>query len=177
MEGTIGEIRLFAGNFAPRAWAFCDGSLQSIAQNTACFSILGTTYGGNGQTTFALPDLRGRLPVGAGQGPGLSPYQLGQVSGMESVTLTVQTIPPHAHGMFASADPPTQNSAQGASLATNGRATNPPMPNIYAAGETNQVAMGSSTSVVGSGSPFSIVQPILGLNYIICLEGIFPSRN
>lgn len=177
MEGTIGEIRMFAGNFAPRAWAFCDGSLLSIAQNTACFSILGTTYGGNGQTTFALPDLRGRLPVGAGQGPGLSNYSLGQVSGVESVTLTVQNIPPHAHAMFASSDPPVQNTAQGASLASNSRATNPPMANIYAAGQTNQVPMGATTGVVGGGSPVSIVQPILGLNYIICLEGIFPSRN
>src|SRR3954464_2189508 len=97
MEPFIGQIMLFAGNFAPRGWAFCEGQLLSIAQNTALFSILGTTYGGNGQTTFALPDLRGRVPIHPGQGPGLSPYALGQVGGSESVTLTSKQITGHKH--------------------------------------------------------------------------------
>src|SRR5690242_20983611 len=97
MEGTIAEIRMFAGNFAPRNWAFCASQILSIAQNTALFSLLGTTYGGNGQTTFALPDFRGRTPVGWGQGPGLSNYDLGQVGGTETSTLTVQTMPAHTH--------------------------------------------------------------------------------
>src|SRR6188508_367844 len=97
MEGTIAEIRLFAGNFAPRNWAFCQGQIMSISQNTALFSILGTTYGGNGQTTFALLDLRGRVPVGTGQGPGLSDKQLGEEAGQEAVTLTVNDMPAHVH--------------------------------------------------------------------------------
>src|SRR5688500_15190919 len=97
MEGTIGEIRLFAGNFAPRSWAFCSGQILSIAQNTALFSILGTTYGGNGQTTFALPDLRGRVPLSPGQGPGLPNYTLGQMSGETTHTLTQSEMPTHNH--------------------------------------------------------------------------------
>src|SRR5690349_24008377 len=96
-EPFIAEIVLFAGNFAPRGWAFCQGQILSIAQNTALFSLLGTTYGGNGQTTFALPDLRGRVPIGTGQGPGLAPIDLGQVAGNPSVTLTVNNMPAHNH--------------------------------------------------------------------------------
>src|SRR6476620_8139642 len=99
MEGYIAESRLFAGNFAPRGWAFCQGQLLSISQNTALFSILGTTYGGNGQTTFGLPDLRGRVPIhsGGSQGPGLSPYDLGEMGGTETNTLTINQMPAHNH--------------------------------------------------------------------------------
>src|SRR5215211_5950019 len=97
MEGYIAEIRLFAGNFAPRGWAFCYGQILSIAQNTALFSLLGTTYGGNGQTTFALPDFRSRVPVGAGTGPGLANISLGEVSGHETVTLLLNQMPVHTH--------------------------------------------------------------------------------
>jgi microcystin-dependent protein len=97
MDGTIAEIRLFAGNFAPRNWAFCNGQIMAISQNTALFSILGTTFGGNGQTTFALPDFRGRFPVGPGQGPGLTNHDLGEVSGSETVTLSTAQMPLHTH--------------------------------------------------------------------------------
>ena len=97
MEGTIGGIRGFAGNFAPRAWAFCEGQLIAIAQNTALFSILGTTYGGDGRTTFGLPDLRGRIPISAGTGPGLSTHKLGSRSGIEDVTLNILNLPNHFH--------------------------------------------------------------------------------
>src|SRR5215210_3177126 len=97
MEGYIAEIRLFAGNFAPRGWAFCQGQILSIASNTALFSLLGTTFGGNGQTTFALPDFRGRSPFGFGQGPGLANMNLGELAGSTSVTLTTDTIPQHNH--------------------------------------------------------------------------------
>src|SRR5690349_7266038 len=97
MEGTIAEIRMFAGNFAPRNWAFCSGQLMSIASNTALFSLLGTTYGGNGVTTFALPDLRGRQPVGTGQGPGLTNRILGEISGTETATLLITQLPAHTH--------------------------------------------------------------------------------
>src|SRR5215211_5023310 len=99
-EPFIGQIMLVPYNFAPRGWAFCQGQIMSIAQNTALFSLLGTTYGGNGQTTFALPDLQGRFPNGAGQGPGLSSYTLGQVAGAESVTLTQQQMPLHTHQLM-----------------------------------------------------------------------------
>ena len=100
VEPYIAEIVLFGGNFAPRGWAFCDGSLLSIAQNTALFSLLGTTYGGNGQTTFALPDLRGRVAIHAGQGPGLTPRDLGESFGTEQVTLTVAQLPAHSHSVL-----------------------------------------------------------------------------
>src|SRR3954468_23228168 len=98
-EPFLGEIRMFGGNFAPRGWAFCNGQILSIAQNTALFSLLGTTYGGNGQTTFGLPDLRGRVAVSAGQGPGLSNYSLGELAGSESVTLTSANMPAHNHSV------------------------------------------------------------------------------
>ena len=102
MEGTIGEIRMFAGNFAPRSWAFCNSQILSIAQNTALFSILGTTYGGNGQTTFGLPDLRGRVPIGTGQGPGLPNVSLGEMSGTPTTTLLATNMPAHTHTVAAS---------------------------------------------------------------------------
>lgn len=176
MEGTIGEIRLFAGNFNPRSWAICNGQTLSIPQNQALFAILGTTYGGDGRTTFALPDFRGRVAIGAGQGPGLSNYDLGQRSGSPTVTLTAAQLPSHVHGQTASAGEPTQNTAQGGSLASNGRSTTPPMPNVYTTNNT-PVAMNSLTGSTGNNQPLSIVQPVLGMNYIICLNGIFPPRD
>src|SRR5687767_4324920 len=100
MDEFIGIVKIFAGNFAPRGWMFCQGQLLSIAQNTALFSILGTTYGGNGQTTFALPDLRGRVPVGVGQGPGLPSMSLGEMSGATSATMTIQNMPAHTHALY-----------------------------------------------------------------------------
>jgi microcystin-dependent protein len=130
-EGMIGEIRLFAGNFAPRGWALCDGQLLPIAQNTALFSILGTTYGGDGRTTFQLPDLRGRVPMHPGTGPGLSTVRLGQPLGTESISTSSKMMP--------SGSGPQQNMLSGSSIDNR--------------------------------------QPSLGLNYIICLQGIFPSRS
>src|SRR5213083_1523824 len=117
-EPFIGEIVMFGGNFAPRGWAFCNGQLLAIAQNTALFSILGTTYGGDGQTTFALPDLRGRSPVHAGQGPGLSTYARGEQGGTEQVTLRAVELPPHNHILYASKADATASSPGGNSLAT-----------------------------------------------------------
>jgi len=177
MEGTLAEIRLFAGNFGPRGWAICQGQILSIDQNTALFALIGTIYGGDGQTTFALPDLRGRVPVGVGQGPGLPYYDLGEMSGNPTITLLVSNIPSHTHAMTASADGPTPNTASGNSLASQSRANGGTMPNAYAAGATSPVAMASQTSASGGNQPFSIMQPYLGLNYIICMEGFFPSRN
>src|SRR6187551_576055 len=111
MESFIASIILFAGNFAPRGWAFCQGQILSIAQNTALFSILGTTFGGNGQTTFALPDLRGRVPMHWGQGPGLTNRTLGEIGGTENVTLTVNNLPSHTHVSTLTAAQPSSNLA------------------------------------------------------------------
>lgn len=179
MEGYISEVRMFAGNFAPGAWNFCDGSLQSIAVYTALFSLIGTTYGGDGQTTFALPDFRGRIPIGTGQGPGLSNYDLGQVSGTESVTITTAQMAAHTHQSSVNINIPATT------LAGNVPA---PTGNILGAlngaytQETADSAIAPFNATVtlnpvGSNMPFSIMQPYLALNYIICMEGIFPSRN
>ncbi len=175
MEGTIAEIRMFAGNFAPKSWAFCYGQIMSIAQNTALFSLLGTTYGGNGTTTFALPDFRSRVPIGTGQGPGLSSYVLGQVSGVENVSLLQSNLPAHTHFMTGTSAGPTQGTAAGGYLATTSRTA--AMPNIYAAAGGTVVPMGSQTTPAGSNVPVSIVQPYLAMNFIICMYGIYPSRN
>lgn len=178
MEGYIGEIRIFAGNFAPGAWNFCDGSLQSIAVYTALFSIIGTTYGGDGQTTFALPDFRGRIPVGTGTGPGLPSYELGEVGGNENVTMTVATMPSHTHPATLTARIPAYSEAGAADPTA---AILSSLTNAYTnAGTDSTLNPFTSTvtlSPIGSGIPFSVMQPYLALNYIICMEGIFPSRN
>ena len=172
-EAYIGSIVLFAGNFAPRGWAFCQGQLLSISTNTALFSILGTTYGGNGQTTFALPDLRGRVPIGPGQGPGLTPVTLGQQAGSESVTLTVSQMPAHNHSVACDA------AAADNAVPTNNYPGNPgSLSGATLYGPTPTATMAPAMiSAAGGSQPFSVQQPYLGLNYIICLEGIFPSRN
>ena len=174
-EPFLGEIRMFGGNFAPRGWAFCNGQLLSIAQNTALFSILGTTYGGDGRVTFGLPDLRGRVPINAGQGPGLSSYTLGEVAGNENVTLIQAQIPPHSHTVACNTGPASApspaNNVLAAPVDSQGGAGNGYTP---AANATMSPAMIGTT---GGGSPISIVQPLLCSSFIIALEGIFPSRN
>jgi microcystin-dependent protein len=181
MEGTIAEIRMFAGNFAPRNWAFCNNQILSIAQNTALFSLLGTTYGGNGQTTFALPDLRGRVPVGTGQGPGLPVYQLGQLGGTPTVTLTTANMPAHNHQLTGSVNMQVNNDTAGLSDdATNKRlAATGQIFTAVASDLVNMAPAASSLAVGNNGSsqPVSIMPPYEGMNYIICMFGIFPSRN
>ncbi|MGC2236232.1 MAG: tail fiber protein [Pyrinomonadaceae bacterium] len=172
MDEFIGIIKMFAGSFAPRGWAFCSGQIMSIAQNSALFSILGTTYGGDGQTTFALPDMRSRVPIHPGVGPGLSSYSLGQTGGVESETLNATQLPSHVHPYQPSAnegDPGTKEPA-GSYLAK--AATN-----LYAS-STDGTLMGvQNTGASGGNQPFPIIQPYLGVNFIICLEGLYPSRN
>lgn len=173
----IAQICLFAGNFAPRSWAFCNGQLLSIAQNDALFALIGTIYGGDGQVTFGLPDFRGRIPVGAGQGPGLSNISLGQQAGTYNHTLTINQIPAHTH---------TPTIAVGVSSA-NGNTGNPAgavvaqtPANFYApAANATEAFAGSSVSVspAGGNQPFDKIMPYLGMNFVIALEGIFPSRN
>jgi microcystin-dependent protein len=179
MEGYIAEIRFFAGTFAPRNWAYCSGQLISINTNTALFSLLGTTYGGNGTTTFALPDFRGRVGVGVGFGAGLNTIRLGQVAGNNSLTVSSLNMPSHNHGL------------SGVNIKVNGAAGDSASPvggviagkaNSYAEGfGANQfLAQGSvagSTDPSGSTSPINVANPYLGMNYIICQFGIFPSRN
>ena len=183
MEGTISEIRMFAGNFAPRSWAFCNGSLQSIAQNTALFALVGTTYGGDGQTTFGLPDLRSRVPIHNGQGAGLSSYQLGQMGGSESVTLTAVNVGGHTHAVTGNAAIPVASGEGTTPVAVN----NFPAGNgdaIYSTATDNSVMAPASLSGVtvaaqtpSGNTPINTVQPYIGMNFIICLFGIFPSRN
>ena len=169
-EPFIGELRLFPYNFAPRGWAFCNGQILSIAQNTALFSLLGTTYGGNGQTTFALPDLRGRVPISSGQGPGLANYVLGQQAGAETVTLTVNNMPSHNHAVQASTEDATSSQPGGKIPAAVGAGA-------YGGPAADTTMAGNMIGIAGNSQPVSIVQPYLTLNWCIALEGIFPSRN
>ncbi len=167
----LGMIIIVPYNFAPRNWAFCQGQLLSIAQNTALFSLLGTTYGGNGQTTFALPDLRGRVPNSAGQGPGLSNYSLGQQAGTESTTLSVNTMPGHTH-TFA----PLASEGEVSGGGSPGNAVNA-KGGFYDANTDGTFMKAGNTGPTGGSQPFSILQPYLTLNFCIAIQGIFPSRN
>lgn len=172
MDPFVGQIQIFGFNFAPQGWAFCNGDLMSIASNTALFSLLGITYGGNGQTTFALPDLRGRMPIHPGQGPGLSPITQGEVSGTETRTLLTTNLPAHAHSMQAT------NSDANSDEPSNGARLGVSNSNIYAStGISNVVLASDTTTLTGSNIPFNIRNPYLGVYYSIALFGIFPSRN
>jgi microcystin-dependent protein len=182
-EPFIGQIILFAGNFAPRGYALCQGQLLSIAQNTALFSILGTTYGGNGQTTFGLPDLRGRAPISQGQGPGLSSYDLGQVGGQETDTLTTNQMPAHTHTISATAAVNASGRGGSDDVADAVPATvsggNPyaSAPDGSTKMNAGMVTVAATAGPTGGSQPFSVLSPYLALNYCIALEGIFPSRN
>jgi microcystin-dependent protein len=181
-DPLIGEVRLFAGNFAPAGWAFCDGSLLPISENEVLFAIIGTTYGGDGQNTFAVPDLRGRVPMGTGQGTGLSNRVIGEKAGQEAVTLTTANMPSHSHtGRIvvnngnATANTPTTSSSLATSGAFSGRSF---IPNLsYNSNSPDILVQTVTTSSVGNSHPVTIVKPRLGINYIISLYGIFPSPN
>jgi microcystin-dependent protein len=181
MEGVIGYTTMFAGNFAPKAWALCAGQVINIASNTALFSILGTTYGGNGTTTFGLPDLRGRTIVGQGTGPGLSNYTLGQLGGTETGTLSMATMPAHVHPVAVVAmNPATEEIGNLSTAAGNVYARELAGVAPYAGGANVNMGPISATiqmSPVGASQSFSILRPILGLNYIICTQGVYPARN
>lgn len=172
MEPFLGQIILVGFNFAPQGYATCDGQLLSIAQNTALFSLLGTTYGGNGQTTFALPDLRGRTPIHQGQGPGLSNRAIGESSGTEATTLITSNLPAHTHTLNAVSEVGTVGAPAGAFLAATGSFD----PEYRPSGTTVQLAP-QSVGITGGSQPVNNMQPYLVLNYAIALEGIFPSRN
>lgn len=180
---ALSDVRMFAGNFAPRGWMYCNGQLVSIAQMTALFALLGTTFGGDGQTTFGLPDLRSRTPVHTGQGPGLSDYVLGQMSGVENNTLTAANVGGHTHTVTGNAGIRI-NSGEGVTpVAVN----NFPASNgdaIYSSATDNSTMAPASLAGVtvavqtpNGNSPVNNVQPYLAMNFFICVEGIFPSRN
>jgi len=170
-EPFIAEIRIFAGNFAPRSWAFCNGQLLPISQNTALFSLIGTTYGGDGRTTTALPDLQGRAPMHPGRGPGLTDRRLGERSGSRDVTLSEAQMPNHTHPLRAAADPAEDPGPGGNSFARAVGAT------AYgSAGSLVQMDADAISSAGGSVS-HNNRQPYLGINFIIALQGLYPSRS
>ena len=169
----LGQIIMFGGNFAPRGWALCEGQLLPISQNTALFSILGTTYGGDGRTTFGLPDLRGRVPMGNGQGPGLTNRRLGEKSGAENVTLTSAQMPTHNHTAAAVGPAGNSNDATGNVWADDAGVSSA----TYSSGVVTGAMRGDAIGNAGSNQAHTNVQPYQVVNFIIALQGTFPSRN
>lgn len=178
MEGTIGEIRLFAASFAPRSWWYCDGTLLPIRSNTALYSILGTTYGGDGVSTFGLPNLIGRSVVGQGQGP-VTYYNLGVVMGSNTVGLTMANLPPHTHAVSGGVMIPASSKPGDSGVPTNNiLASKDGMYSTEPGDSTTKSApMTLQVGVAGSSNPISIMQASMGMNYIICLAGDFPARS
>lgn len=180
MEPFIGQIIMFGGNFAPRGWALCDGQLLAISQNQALFSILGTIYGGDGRSTFALPDLRGRVPMHAGSGPGLTSRALGAKGGEETNTLSVNEIPSHNHSprMHAERSLANEGNPENNMLAV---VAGQGVTQIYATFDPNENILMSDQSItssnIGGGQAHNNVQPFQAVNFIIALTGTFPSRN
>ena len=170
----IGEIRIFAGNFAPRGWAFCEGQLLPIAQNTALFSLVGTMYGGDGRTTFGLPDLKGRFALNSGNGPGLTPRSQGSRGGAETHTLNGPELPSHAHSVNLTA---CDEAGTSASPAGNMLAVSESGFAGFDNGSTDVAMAEDAVRITASGTAHENMPPYLGVNYIIALVGIFPSRN
>lgn len=165
----IAEIKMVGFNFAPRGWATCDGQLVPISQNTALFSLLGTNYGGNGQSTFGLPNLGGRVPIAAGQGPGLSSYVQGQTGGSDTTTLLSNQIPGHAHALQASARPAESTSPAAQALARSAS-------NAYTSAAAATALDPASIASAGGNQAHTNLQPYLVLNFVIALQGVFPPR-
>lgn len=179
MDGTIGEIRLFAANFAPRNWQYCNGILLAIRSNTALFSLFGTTYGGDGVNTFGLPNLAGRSAVGVGQGPGLSYYQLGEMIGTNSVTLTVQNLPAHTHSVSGNVVIPAySDEGDSGTPANNVLAAKASMYSSESSDSTTKtMPLALQIGASGGNNALTFVQPSLGMNYIVCIYGVFPQRS
>ena len=176
-EPFIAEIKIFAGNFAPRGWAFCNGQLLPIAQNTALFSLIGTTYGGDGRTTTALPDLQGRAPMHPGRGPGLTSRRLGQKGGAESITLSEAQMPSHNHSITADANPGGFGGGGADSPDPVGHflASTSGSGQFYASGTADSSM--AATTTTGGGAAHNNDQPFLAMNFIIALVGLYPSRS
>ena len=167
----VAEIRIFPFNFAPKGWAFCDGQLLPLSQNTALFSLLGTTYGGDGKSNFALPDMQGNAPMHPGQGPGLSLHDLGETGGSETVTLLESEIPSHSHGLRASAQDATTRIVAGQLTATGTGVQ------LYGPQPPTVALNGSALTPAGGDQPHNNMQPYLTLNFCIALQGVFPPRT
>ena len=183
MDEFMGIVKLFAGSYAPAGWALCNGQLMSISSNAALFSLLGNTYGGDGVTTFALPDLRGRVPLGAGKGPVTSNYVAGQMSGVENVNLNVANLPAHSHAtqvLVNSGNATDAAPGRGASIAApgtlNGRNFTATLGFNSTAPDTALNPASATSASVGSGTAVNILQPYLAMNYIICVNGLYPTR-
>jgi microcystin-dependent protein len=168
----LAEVRMFGFNFAPRGWATCDGQILPLSQNTALFSLLGTTYGGNGQTTFALPNLASRFAIGAGQGPGLAPVGTGESGGEASHGLTASEVPSHKHGLMA-----TSSATTGTPSATTLLANTASGASGYRIPGATVAMSAESLAAAGGNAPHENRQPYLGVNFCIALQGIFPARN
>ena len=166
----VGEIRMFAGNFAPRGWALCDGQLLAISTNNALFSLFGTIYGGDGRTTFGLPDMRGRVPLHHGSGPGLSPRSIGQKSGAESETLASTQLPSHTHPLQGSTDPATIPDPSGNVFA---RTSGDAYGSDFSASNMNGAAVGNR----GGNQSHTNLMPFQVVNFIVALVGVYPSRS
>ena len=177
----LANVTIFAGNFAPLGWMLCQGQLLPISQYDALFALIGTTYGGDGQTTFALPDLRSRVAIHAGQGPGLANYVIGQLGGQENVTMVQSQLPAHSHTFTSlTGGPGASNVAATPDDPTNNVAAVITGINCYNTSGTAKMASSTNTPntvAAGSSQPFSNLPPFLVMNYIICVEGIFPSQN
>ena len=174
MDPFVAEIRILPFNFAPKGWAFCDGQILPLSQNTALFSLLGTTYGGDGKSTFALPDLQGNAPIHAGQGPGLSLYDLGQSGGSDTITLLQSEIPVHSHAMF---NAPTIVAAD-SNICTGNSMGKSSQGNAYIPSSGNFVQLSPSALTPAGGSlPHNNMQPYLTLNFCIALQGVYPPRT
>jgi len=169
----VAEVRIFTGNFAPKGWALCDGQLLPISQNTALFSLLGTTYGGDGKSNFALPNLQGSAPMQAGQGPGLSLRDLGETAGEQTVTLLQTEMPAHTHTAMSVSAGGGTNSPANAAWAGGGRGA----PPIYTPLAANVDMSPFATSIAGGNLPHNNMMPFLGLTFIIALQGVFPARS
>ena len=184
MEPFLAQIMMFGGNFAIRGWSLCDGQLLPISSNTALFSLLGTTFGGDGRTTFALPDLRGRVAIHPGNGPGVSLYRWGEKGGQETVTLNQTQIPSHSHSATlkvnsapATFSTPTADSSIAAPGASDGRTTNPTFGFDNAAPNVNLNSGSIVGGDTGGNQSHNNLQPFLGIYHLICLTGVYPSRN
>jgi microcystin-dependent protein len=181
VDPTLGNVTIFAGNFAPRSWMLCQGQLLAISGNEALFALIGTTYGGDGITIFALPDLRSRVAIHSGQGPALSNHFVGEQGGNESITLTTNQLPVHTHAFASATGNPGASGVAGT--------TDTPVANVTArtaginsynsngAGKMVPTVNNITTATAGGNQPFNMLSPVLAINYIIAVEGIFPSRN